>query len=581
MALDGVVISSVVSQLKSTLLGGRIYKIYQPENDELILVIKNQKETYRLLLSAGASLPLVYLTEETKGNPMSAPNFCMLLRKHLNNGRILSIEQPNFERIINISIEHLNELGDLCTKQLIIEVMGKHSNIIFVDEKNMIIDSIKHISAQISSVREVLPGRDYIIPPSHDKISPLFVTPEYFETVVLQKPLSLTKAIYTSFIGISPLIAEEICYRAGLDSSLSTAALSGDDKLSLFTSFTTIMGLVQREEFTPNIVFKGDKEPVEFSSIPLTMYSDYKEEIYPSISNVLENYYAFKNKITRIRQKSADLRKIVSNAIERTSKKYDLQLRQLKDTDKRDKYRIYGELINTYGYGLEPDASSLTCLNYYTNEEITIPLDPTLSPQENSKKYFAKYNKLKRTYEALSELIVETKSELEHLESISNSLDIALLENDLVELKQELMEYGYMKKRYMGKKKEKITSKPFHYISSDGFHIYVGKNNYQNEELTFKFANGGDWWFHAKGMAGSHVIIKREQGQEIPDRTFEEAGRLAGYYSKGRAAKKVEIDYTERKNLKKPPAAKPGFVIYHTNYSLLIEPDISMLTLIE
>ena len=581
MALDGVVISSVVSQLKSTLLGGRIYKIYQPENDELILVIKNQKETYRLLLSAGASLPLVYLTEETKGNPMSAPNFCMLLRKHLNNGRIVSIEQPNFERIINISIEHLNELGDLCTKQLIIEVMGKHSNIIFVDEKNMIIDSIKHISAQISSVREVLPGRDYIIPPSHDKISPLFVTPEYFETVVLQKPLSLTKAIYTSFIGISPLIAEEICYRAGLDSSLSTAALSGDDKLSLFTSFTTIMGLVQREEFTPNIVFKGDKEPVEFSSIPLTMYSDYKEEIYPSISNVLENYYAFKNKITRIRQKSADLRKIVSNAIERTSKKYDLQLRQLKDTDKRDKYRIYGELINAYGYGLEPDASSLTCLNYYTNEEITIPLDPTLSPQENSKKYFAKYNKLKRTYEALSELIVETKSELEHLESISNSLDIALLENDLVELKQELMEYGYMKKRYMGKKKEKITSKPFHYISSDGFHIYVGKNNYQNEELTFKFANGGDWWFHAKGMAGSHVIIKREQGQEIPDRTFEEAGRLAGYYSKGRAAKKVEIDYTERKNLKKPPAAKPGFVIYHTNYSLLIEPDISMLTLVE
>lgn len=581
MALDGVVISSVVSQLKSTLLGGRIYKIYQPENDELIVIIKNQKETYRLLLSAGASLPLVYLTEETKGNPMSAPNFCMLLRKHLNNGRIVSIEQPNFERIINISIEHLNELGDLCTKQLIIEVMGKHSNIIFVDEKNRIIDSIKHISAQISSVREVLPGRDYIIPPSHDKISPLFVTPEYFETVVLQKPLNLTKAIYTSFIGISPLIAEEICYRAGLDSSLSTAALTPDDKLSLFTSFTTIMGLVQKEEFTPNIVFKEDGEPVEFSSIPLTMYSDYKEEIYPSISNVLENYYAFKNKITRIRQKSADLRKIVSNAIERTSKKYDLQLRQLKDTDKRDKYRIYGELINAYGYGLEDGASSLTCLNYYTNEEITIPLDPTLSPQENSKKYFVKYNKLKRTYEALSELIVETKSELEHLESISNSLDIALLENDLVELKQELMEYGYMKKRYMGKKKEKITSKPFHYISSDGFHIYVGKNNYQNEELTFKFANGGDWWFHAKGMAGSHVIIKREQGQEIPDRTFEEAGRLAGYYSKGRAAKKVEIDYTERKNLKKPPAAKPGFVIYHTNYSLLIEPDISMLTLVE
>ncbi len=580
MAFDGVVISSVVSQLKSALLGGRIYKIYQPENDELILVIKNQKETHRLLLSAGASLPLIYLTEETKGNPMNAPNFCMLLRKHLNNGRIISIEQPNFERIVNIGIEHLNELGDLCTKHLIIEIMGKHSNIIFVDDTDHIIDSIKHISAQVSSVREVLPGREYFIPPTQEKISPFSLTPTYFEENICKKPLPLTKAIYTSLTGISPLIAEEICYRAGLDSNSSTSSLTSDDKLALFSALTTVMELIKQENFSPNIVFRKE-EPVEFSSIPLTMYGDYETVSYDSISEVLESYYAFKSKITRIRQKSADLRKIVSNAIERASKKYDLQLRQLKDTEKRDKYRIYGELINTYGYGLEFGAKSLTCLNYYSNEEITIPLEETLSPQENSKKYFAKYNKLKRTYEALTDLIVETKSELEHLESISNALDIALQESDLVQLKQELMEYGYMKRRYLGKKKEKITSKPFHYISSDGFHMYVGKNNYQNEELTFKFANGGDWWFHAKGMAGSHVIVKREQGQELPDRTFEEAGRLAGYYSKGRTAPKVEIDYTERKNLKKPPSAKPGFVIYHTNYSLLIEPDISMIQLVD
>ncbi|MBO8463886.1 MAG: NFACT family protein, partial [Firmicutes bacterium] len=350
--------------------------------------------------------------------------------------------------------------------------------------------------------------------------------------------------------------------------------------LSLFSSLNTVIETIKQEQFTPNIVYQKE-EPIEFSSIPLTIYQDLEHTNYSSISKVLETYYSSKNKITRIRQKSADLRKVVTNALERTSKKYDLQLRQLKDTEKRDKYRVYGELINTYGYGLEPEAKSLTCLNYYTNEEITIPLDSTLSPQENSKRYFAKYNKLKRTYEALTDLIVETKSELDHLESIYNSLDIALLESDLVQLKQELMEYGYMKRRYNGGKKEKITSKPFHYISSDGFHMYVGKNNYQNEELTFKFANGNDWWFHAKGMAGSHVIVKREQGQELPDRTFEEAGRLAGYYSKGRTAPKVEIDYTERKNLKKPPAAKPGFVIYHTNYSLLIEPDISMLRLVE
>ena len=407
MAFDGVVISSVVSQLKSALLGGRIYKIYQPENDELILVIKNQKETHRLLLSAGASLPLIYLTEETKGNPMNAPNFCMLLRKHLNNGRIISIEQPNFERIVNIGIEHLNELGDLCTKHLIIEIMGKHSNIIFVDDTDHIIDSIKHISAQVSSVREVLPGREYFIPPTQEKISPFSLTPTYFEENICKKPLPLTKAIYTSLTGISPLIAEEICYRAGLDSNSSTSSLTSDDKLALFSALTTVMELIKQENFSPNIVFRKE-EPVEFSSIPLTMYGDYETVSYDSISEVLESYYAFKSKITRIRQKSADLRKIVSNAIERASKKYDLQLRQLKDTEKRDKYRIYGELINTYGYGLEFGAKSLTCLNYYTNEEITIPLEETLSPQENSKKYFAKYNKLKRTYEALTDLIVET-----------------------------------------------------------------------------------------------------------------------------------------------------------------------------
>lgn len=574
MALDGVVISNVVHELNDNLIGGRIYKIYQPENDELVLIIKNNKETYRLLLSAGASLPLIYLTCETKENPMSAPNFCMLLRKHINNGRITKIEQPQFERIVVLHIEHLNELGDLCNKQLIIEIMGKHSNIIFVNDQNMIIDSIKHISAQISSVREVLPGRDYIIPPSQNKISPFDLTLTYYKEEIITKPISILKAIYTSLIGISPLVAGELCYRAGLDSDLPTASLTSENKLSLFTVLETFITELKEGRFLPNIVY-NENEPVEFSSIALTLYQDYQAEQFSSISKVLETYYSSKNTITRIRQKSSDLRRIVSNAIDRSSKKYDLQLRQLTDTDKRDKYKVYGELINTYGYELEPGSKSLTCLNYYTNEEITIPLDPTLTPSENSKKYFTKYNKLKRTFEALSDLILDTKAELNHLESISTSLDIALLENDLVQLKEELMDYGYIKRKYSSKKKAKITSKPFHYISSDGFHMYVGKNNFQNEELTFKFANGGDWWFHAKGMAGSHVIVKREPGQELSDAAFEEAGRLAAYYSKGRKAPKVEIDYTERKFLKKPPSSRPGFVIYHTNYSLLIEPDIS------
>lgn len=584
MAFDGLVISNIIDECNQRLVEGRIYKIYQPENDELILIIRNNKdknrETYRLLLSANASLPLFYLTEETKGNPLNAPNFCMLLRKHIQNGRIMSIEQPGFERIIDISIEHLNELGDLCIKHLIVEIMGKHSNIIFCDNDYKIIDSIKHISAQISSVREVLPGRDYKIPPSQGKISPLNLTKDYFEETICAKPLPVGKAIYTSLTGISPLVAEELCYRAVVDSNFSIQALEVPARDALYQQLHLLVQAIKNKDYTPNIAYHG-KEPLEFSSTPLTMYSHETVTEYPTISQVLETYYSAKNAHTRIRQKSVDLRKIVSTALERTSKKYDLQLRQLKDTEKRDKYKVYGELINTYGYNLEPNSKSLTCLNYYTNEEITIPLDSTMSPGDNSKKYFAKYNKLKRTYEALTELTLETKAELEHLESVSNALDIALSENDLMEIKEELTQCGYIKRRYSGKKKQKITSKPFHYISSDGYHMYVGKNNFQNDALTFKFANGGDWWFHAKGMAGSHVIVKMGADKELPDRTFEEAGRLAAYYSKGRTAPKVEIDYTERKNLKKPPAAKPGFVIYHTNYSLVIEPDISEIQLAE
>ena len=283
-----------------------------------------------------------------------------------------------------------------------------------------------------------------------------------------------------------------------------------------------------------------------------------------------------KNTITRIRQKSADLRKIVQTALERNVKKYDLQLKQIKDTEKRDKYRIYGELLNTYGYNVEPGAKSMQALNYYTNENITIPLDETLTPSENAKKYFDKYGKLKRTYEALSELTVEVKEEIEHLESISTALDIALQEEDLVQIKEELIESGYIRRKGGGKK-AKVTSKPFHYISSDGFHMYVGKNNYQNDELTFKFATGNDWWFHAKQKPGSHVIVKSE-GKELPDSTFEEAARLAAYYSKGREQEKVEIDYLKKKDVKKPNGAKPGFVVYYTNYSMMIDSDISKLT---
>ena len=579
MAFDGLVISNLVHELNHTILNTKISKIAQPENDELLFTLKGNSTQYRLAMSASASLPFLYLTDNNKPSPLTAPNFCMVLRKHIANGRITRIYQPHMERIIHFEIEHLDEMGDLSTKTLIVELMGKHSNIIFCNANGMIIDSIKHVSSMMSSLREVLPGRSYCIPATQDdRLNPLEVTESAFMDTVMKKPLSIAKAIYTSFTGISPVVANEICYRASIDGDLPVDSLDGNGKKHLYHNFSWMMEDVKNHNFHPNIV-TNDREPVDFSCFLLSEFSDYTVTEFDSISNVLQQFYASKNVYTRIRQKSVDLRKIVTTALDRNRKKYQLQEKQLKDTEKRDKYKVYGELIHTYGYGLKEGAKKLEAMNYYTNEMITIPLDDTLDAKANAQKYFDRYNKLKRTYEALSDLILETKSEIDHLESIATSLDIALTEDDLVQIKEELVEYGYIKRKRFDKK-AKIKSKPFHYVSSDGYDIYVGKNNYQNDELTFKFATGNDWWFHAKGMPGSHVIVK-SNNEELPDRVFEEAGRLAAYYSKGRENDKIEIDYLQKKNVKKPNGSAPGFVVYYTNYSLTIAPDISGLTLLE
>lgn len=571
MAFDGITIANITSELNKNLVGCRIYKIAQPEQDELILTIKGNSTQCRLLLSADASLPLVYLTDVNKPSPLNAPNFCMLLRKHIQNARIISVTQPAFERIIRIELEHLNEMGDLCRKYLIVEIMGKHSNIIFCDEKGMIIDSIKHISGMVSSVREVLPGREYFVPNTSDKSNPLTCDEACFKQSLSTKSVSIAKAIYTSFNGISPLIAQELCYRAGVDGDYSVASLEENSYQRLWEEFAALMGHIAKEEFEPSIYYK-EEEPVEYASVPLTVYDMHEKKEYESVSLLLQDYYAKKSVVTRIRQRSVDLRKIVATALERNVKKYDLQLKQLEDSKKREKYKLYGELLNAYGYQLPTGEKKVSVLNYYTNEMTEIPLEEELSPLENAKKYFDKYSKLKRTATALEALTSQTKEEIEHLESVQAALDIALKEEDLVQIKEELIETGYIKRKGV-KKKEKITSKPFCYISSDGYKMYVGKNNYQNDELTFNFATGNDWWFHAKGMPGSHVIVKCQE-EEMPDRTFEEAAKLAAYYSKGRGQDKVEIDYTRKKNVKKPGGAKPGFVVYYTNYSMMIDSDI-------
>lgn len=571
MAFDGITIAAITAEMQSKLIGGRLFKIAQPESDELLLTIKNNKNQYKLMLSASASLPLAYFTDKAKTSPLTAPSFCMLLRKHINNGRIINISQPGLERIINIDIEHLNEMGDICHKTLIVELMGKYSNIIFC-ENSTIIDSIKHIPAHISSIREVLPGREYFVPNTINKINPYELTKEYFNNNIATKNIATSKAIYTSITGFSPIIAEEICNLASIDSSINISELSEPEKLHLFGTITLLVDDIKNNNFKYNIYYEND-EPVEFSALPLTIYSDSHNKQFNTISEILETYYAEKNFITRMRQRSADLRQIVQSNLSKCYKKYDLQIKQLKDTEKRDKYKVYGELINTYGYQCKPNDDKLICDNYYTNEEITIPLNKDLSALDNAKKYFEKYNKLKRTYEALTEITKETAKEISHLESIQTSLDLSTSEDDLKEIKEELIQYNYIRRK-SSDKKSKFKSKPLQYVSSNGHTIFVGKNNFQNEEITFNIATGNDLWFHAKGIPGSHVILKTN-GDNITDAEYEEAGRLAAHYSKGGKQNKVEVDYIEKKHVKKVSGAAPGFVIYHTNYSMLIDTDIS------
>lgn len=587
MAFDGIVIASLVAELQEKLSGARITKIAQTEADKLLLTIKNSRKSEdgktvrsqeRLVISVNPTLPLLYLTEENQASPMQAPTFCMVLRKHLNNCKIKSIRQMDLERVICFDLEHLNEMGDFCEKRLYVELMGKHSNIIFCDETDTIIDSIKHISLLVSSVREVLPGKPYFIPKQEGKYNPLAISEEEF-CAVLSRPMSPDRAIYTGLIGFSPVMSNELLYRASLSDKRSAEEFTDGERIHLFRIFSDMMDDIKNKNFYANILYLAET-PKEFAALALTEYQSdesYTVKPYESTSQMLFDYYHTKEALGRIHQKSADLRRITKTALERSLKKYDLQKKQLKDTEKRDRYKVYGELLTTYGYTLKGGDKSFTCDNYYTGKPITIPLDEMKSGVENAKKYFDRYAKLKRTMEALSVQIKETSEKIEHLNSISNALDIATQEADLAAIRRELEETGYAKRHgNKGRQRDKrqTKSKPFHYISSDGFHIYVGKNNFQNEELTLKTASGNDWWFHAKETAGSHVIVKTE-GKELPDRTFEEAARLAAYYSKARDQEKAEIDYIQKKHIKKPNGSKPGYVIYHTNYSMTIPTDIS------
>ncbi|MBQ5952275.1 MAG: NFACT family protein [Lachnospiraceae bacterium] len=573
MAFDGFLTAALAAEFQQILADGRVNKVTQPERDAIVLTVRTQTGQRRLLLSCSPALPLACLTERDFVSPASAPAFCMLLRKHLTGGRIQRIEQPSLERILRIVISHRNELGDIEENTLILEIMGKHSNLIFVRQDGAIIDAMRRVPGNVSSLREVLPGRPYFLPESLEKLDPLAETREGF-IAVLSGARDLRFALM-SYAGMSTQAAEELCFRADLESARPGNALSPEEVDRLAGVFLAAASDVRAGIFHSAMQLERGV-PAGLSALHMTAFlaaPDRSERPFASPSALLETYYAEKDETARIRQRSADLRHLAETAQSRVVRKLDLQRKQMADTESREKDRLRGELLTAYAHEVPAGASSVTLNDYNTGKDVTIPLDPTLSANENAARFFARYQKQKRTFDALTQQLAESEAQAEHLDSILTSLSLAETEQDLKEIREELVASGYAKRTASGKKEKALKPRPLSFKTSDGFELLVGKNNLQNEEVTFRLSSPSDWWFHAKGVPGSHVIL-RSAGREVSDAAMEEAAALAAWFSKLRGSAKADVDYVLRKEVKKVPGARPGYVIYHTNYSMTVTPGL-------
>jgi predicted ribosome quality control (RQC) complex YloA/Tae2 family protein len=579
MALDALAVRALVQELSDKLTGGRMDKIHQPEKDELSLIIRTYTDTYRLIASANASHPRIHLSKTSKKNPITAPLFCMLMRKHLSGGKITSIIQCGFERIIRIDIESYDELGDLTEKHLYIEIMGRHSNITLTTAENKIIDCIKHVDFSVSSVRQLLPGMVYTLPPEQEKTPLLSDNIQTISIDFSHEGQKAFQSVMDAVSGISPLTAREIVYRTFGNAGILCGELNHSQQQKLTKSVISFAMEHKNNIFKPCIINDDNmKKTVDFSSIDIKQYEGmYNIKYVPSINEALDIFYTARDSEERMRQKSSDLIKLLNTNIERVSKKIAIQKKTLNDAHGREKWKIYGDLLTANLYKIEQGADSVTVENYYSpdGENIKIPLSPEYTPVQNSQRYYKKYSKAKTAQVEAAKQLEIAVMERDYLESTLTAAETAQTESDLNAIRAELANEGYIKRRSVKKAKQKeALSKPAHYISSDGFDIYAGKNNTQNDYLTLKFANSSDLWFHTKNIHGSHTVIKLGVNKEVPDATILEAASIAAYFSKARSSSQVPVDYTQIKNVKKPNGAKPGMVIYDHYNTVYVTPKL-------
>ncbi len=575
MAFDAITVRCLVKELQDKLINGRIDKIHQPEKDEITMHVRTRSDSCKVVLSASPAHPRAHFTDVSKKNPITAPMFCMLLRKHIGSGKITAIEQDGFERIIRFSIESYDELGDLTTKYLIIEIMGRHSNIILTNHEMKILDCIKHIDFTISSVRQLMPGLQYVSPPPQNKTDLTDI--EQSVDIDFSSPLQdAEKAILSSVSGISPLTAREIVYRAFGRTDIKNSILTDNGKNKILYETVQLAKTVKSNNFSPcMIVDSVSGKLMDFSAVEIKQYETLADiKYFDNISALLDSFYRTRDMHERMRQKSADLLKLLSNNIERISKKLIILTKTLNDSEKKDKQKIYGDLLMANLYNIEQGQTEIEVQNYYENNSpmVKITLDPRLTPSQNAQKYYKKYNKSKTAEIEAAKQIQNAKADLEYLESTLAAVETADTESDLNSIRSELIAEGYLNRKVNPKKQKQTASKPMHFVSSDGFDIYVGKSNAQNDYLTLRFANSSDWWFHTKNIHGSHTVIKLGLDKEVPKSTITEAAQIAAYYSKGRDSSQVPVDFTRIKNVRKPNGAKPGMVIYDHYNTIYVTP---------
>ena len=576
MPLDAICLTAVAHEIAAAIVGGRIDKIHQPGRDEVVLAIRSGKNC-KLFLSANPSHPRAQLTEISRENPDKPPMFCMLLRKHLTGARILGVEQPPMERVLQLVLEATDELGDRVQRQLVLEAMGRHSNLILLDHEGRIIDCLRRVDSEMSVRRQVLPGLFYHLPPAQEKLDPMALTREELQRELSAAPeeSQADRWLLDTFGGLSPLISRELAWRAGGRTDIRLHQLGENGRNRLLDELERLLNSVRGKTFTPTVI-KRDNKPFDFTFMPVGQYEGLAQVSGgESFGQLLDDFYATRETMERVRQQGQDMIRTVTNARDRTARKIGLQEQELEATHDRELLRQKGDIITSNLHAMSKGMARLKTYNFYDPEggDIEIALDPLLTPQQNAAKYYKDYNKAKTAEQVLTVQLEKGRQELDYLNSVLESVALAEGERDLQEIRQELVETGYLRRASKAKGREKkVAARPLEFCSTAGLRISVGKNNAQNDLLTTKMASKGDIWFHTQKIHGSHVVLWTEGGQ--PDlQSLNEAACLAAWYSQGRESDKVPVDYTPVKFVKKPAGARPGMVVYTTYETAWVTPD--------